>query len=417
MTAASGSAGEPAAPDGGRTRLLMFVNGFAMGGTERHVVNLGRSLDRSKFDIHLACFRRWGHFLEEIEESRLPIWEYTIDSLHNRQTLREQLRFARDLGRHRIQIVHTYNFYPNVFALPAARLARAPRVVASIRDTGVYQTSMQKRVQRLVCRMAHCIVVNAEAVRQWLIEEGYERKKIVVIRNGVDLSRFERTGDGRRLRQDLGVPPRAPIVAVVSRLHELKGLDDFLAAAAALAARHPEVRYLIVGDRLAVKDGTVVKEDAYRASLEGLARRLGIADRVVFTGFRLDIPQILQEVAVSVLPSLSEGLSNFLLESMAAGVPVVATRVGGSPEAVGDGETGLLVPTRNAAALARAIDALLTDHDLARRMGQAGRRRMEERFSLEAMARATERLYSSLLGRRQFVEDGGAGTALKQATV
>ena len=213
------------------------------------------------------------------------------------------------------------------------------------------------------------------------------------------------------------MPPRAAIVAVVSRLHELKGLDDFLEAAAALAARHPEVRYLIVGDRLAVKDGTVVKEDAYRASLEGLARRLGIADRVVFTGFRLDIPQILQEVAVSVLPSLSEGLSNFLLESMAAGVPVVATRVGGSPEAVGDGETGLLVPTRNAAALARAIDALLTDRDLARRMGQAGRRRMEERFSLEAMARATERLYSSLLGRRQFVEDGGAGTALKQAAV
>ena len=418
MTAhAAGAADGPAAPGGDRTGLLMFVNGFAMGGTERHVVNLGRALDRSKFDVHLACFRRWGQLLEEIETSRLPIWEYRIDSLHNCRTFREQLRFARDLRRHRIQIVHTYNFYPNVFALPAARLARAPRVIASIRDTGVYQTPMQKRVQRLACRLADCIVVNAEAVRRWLIEEGYEQKRIVVIRNGVDLSRFQGKGEGQRLRQELGVPPRAPIVAVVSRLHELKGLDDFLEAAAALSARHRDARFLIVGDRLALKDGAVVKEGVYRSGLEDLARRLGIADRVVFTGFRLDVPELLQEVTVSVLPSLSEGLSNFLLESMAAGVPVVATRVGGSPEAVEDGETGILVPARDPATLARAIDAILSDSDLARRMGQAGKRRVAERFSLDGMARATERLYGSLLERRRLEAETDPGSALGREAV
>ncbi len=416
MTGAPGTAAG-ATREGDRTRLLMFVNGFAMGGTERHVVNLGRALDRSKFDIHLACFRRWGHFLDEIQTSRLPILEYGIDSLHNRRTLREQLRFVRDLRRHRIQIVHTYNFYPNVFALPAARLARAPRVVASIRDTGVYQTPMQKRVQRLACRLADCIVVNAEAVRRWLVEEGYPRAKIAVIRNGVDLSRFKGQDDGGRLRRELGVPPHAPIVAVVSRLHELKGLDDFLVAAAALAARHRDVRFLIVGDRLAVKDGAVVTDDAYRAGLEGLAQRLGIADRVVFTGFRPDVPELLHEVAVSVLPSLSEGLSNFLLESMAAGVPVVATRVGGSPEAVEDGETGILVPARDAARLARAIDALLSGPDLARRMGQAGKRRMAEHFSLDGMARATERLYRSLMNGRRFEAETDPGAALSREAV
>src|SRR5207249_1790961 len=138
----------------GRIRLVTFVNGFAVGGTERHVDNLGRALDRSQFDIRLACFRRLGQFLEEAESLRLPIWEYPIDSLHNQRTLRQQWRFARDLRRHRIQIVHTYNFYPNVFAVPAARLARAPLVIASIRDTGVYQSPMQKRVQRLACRLA-----------------------------------------------------------------------------------------------------------------------------------------------------------------------------------------------------------------------------------------------------------------------
>jgi glycosyltransferase involved in cell wall biosynthesis len=396
---------DPMSASDDRIRLVTFVNGFAVGGTERHVVNLGKSLDRSQFDVRLACFRRLGQFVGEAEACRLPIWEYPIDSLHNRRTLRQQWRFALDLRRDRIQIVHTYNFYPNVFALPAARLARAPRVVASIRDTGVYQTPMQKRVQRLACRMADCIVVNAEAVRRWLIGEGYQPKKIVVIRNGVDLSRFESEGDGGRVRHELGVPQGAPIVAVVSRLHELKGLDDFLEAAALLAARHREVRFLIVGGRLAVRDGTPVSDDTYSESLARRARHLGIADRVVFTGFRLDVAELLREATVSVLPSLSEGLSNVLLESMAAGVPVVTTPVGGSPEAVVDGETGFLVPTRNPGVLARAIEALLADSGLAQRMGRAGRRRIEEHFSLEGMARTTERLYRSLLARRRI--EGG----------
>jgi glycosyltransferase involved in cell wall biosynthesis len=276
---------------------------------------------------------------------------------------------------------------------------------------------MQKRVQRLACRLADCIVVNAEAVRQWLIDEGYQRRKIVVIRNGVDLSRFQKRGDGLRLREELGVPPGAPIAAVVSRLHEKKGLDDFLVAAARIAARHPDARFLIVGDRLRVKDGAVVKDDAYSGGLARLARHLGIADRVVFTGFRLDIPDLLQEVSVAVLPSLSEGLSNFLLESMAAGVPVVTTRVGGSPEVVVDGETGFLVPASDPETLARAIDTLFSDPDLALRMGQAGRRRMAERFSLEAMTRATERLYRSVLTRSRFEEAEGSDSGLRREAV
>jgi L-malate glycosyltransferase len=399
-----------------RIRLVTFVNGFAMGGTERQVVNLGRAIDRSQFDIHLACFKRWGHYLEEIEACHMPIWEYWIDSLHNRRTLREQWRFARDLRRHRIQIVHTFNFYPNVFALPAARLAGAT-VVASIRDLGIYQTPMQKRVQRLICRLADCIVVNAEAVRRWLIDEGYQRKKIVVIRNGVDLSKFEKKGDGRRVRQELGVPPGAPIVAVISRLHELKGLDDFVEAAALVAARHREARFLIIGGRLSKKDGATVTDDTYSNSLARLAGRLGIADRLVFTGFRLDVADLLREVAVSVLPSLSEGLSNVLLESMAAGVPVVTTRVGGNAEAVVDGETGFVVPARDPGAIARAIGALLDDPGLVRRMGQAGSRRIVEHFSLEGMARATERLYRSLLAGRRIEDEGGWDSAVRQEAV
>src|SRR5256886_4183628 len=143
----------------------------------------------------------------------------------------------------------------------------------------------------------------------------------------------------------------------------------------------------------------MVVDSPYKRELEGYAVQLGLGERVVFAGFRLDVPEILAEVAVSVLPSLSEGLSNVLLESMAAGAPVVATRVGGNPEVVEDGETGLLVPPRDPAALAQAICRLLDSPELASRFGQAGRERVIKSFSLERMVQKTESLYLDLLNR------------------
>ncbi|HKN47018.1 MAG TPA: glycosyltransferase, partial [Candidatus Polarisedimenticolia bacterium] len=178
-------------------------------------------------------------------------------------------------------------------------------------------------------------------------------------------------------------------------------------AAAIVAARSPSVRFLIVGDRLILKDGAIVGDVERRESLENRARRLGLEGRVVFTGFRLDVPELLAEVAVSVLPSLSEGLPNAVLESMAACVPVVATRVGGVPEAVEDGASGILVPPGDGAALARAIGMLLEKPDLARRLGRAGRERAEGNFSLDRMVRRTQGLYVGMLERVMARRAGG----------
>jgi glycosyltransferase involved in cell wall biosynthesis len=239
--------------------------------------------------------------------------------------------------------------------------------------------------------------VNAEAIRAWLVEEGFRAEKIVVIRNGIDVNRFLGRGDGARIRHELGLPAGVPLVAVLSRLHQLKGLEYFLEAAAEVGRRVPSARFLVVGDRMTVRGGEVVSENAYRAELEEYARRLGLEGRVAFTGFRLDVPELLSEVSVSVLPSLSEGLSNTILESMAAGVPVVATTVGGNPEAVDNGVTGLLVPPRDARALAGAIASLLENPGLSRGLGEAARRRVAERFSLDVMVRQTELLYQELL--------------------
>lgn len=396
-------------------KLLKFVDGFGVGGTERHVMAMGKGLDPSRFDLHLACFKRWGHFLPEIEAWGCPITEYGIHRLYAPATIRQQLRLARQVRRRGIDIVHAYNFYANVFAVPGARLAGAPVVLASIRDTGVYLTPAKKRVQRAVCRLADRVLVNAEAIRSWLVAEGYDPGKIVVIRNGIDLAPFAGRKNGGRARRELGLPADAPLVAVLSRLHELKGLEYFLEAAAEVGRRFPAARFLVVGDRMTVRNREVVSENAYRAGLEAHARRLGLEDRIVFTGFRLDVPDLLSEIAISVLPTLSEGLSNTILESMAAGVPVVATAVGGNPEAVEHGVTGLLVPPRDSRQLAGAIASLLENPDLARTLGEAARRRVAERFSLDVMVRRTESLYEQLLeealrgGRRTAVRRGSAG--------
>ncbi len=382
----------------GRIRVLQFLPAFGPGGTERQVLNLARALDPARFELRFGCFRRWGEFLGEVTDLRVPVTEYPIRKLYNARAWRERLRFTRYLRHERIQVVHTYNFYGNAFALPAARLARIPVVVASIRDIGGGLAPLHQRAHRVVCRLAHRIVVNAEAIRQYLTAQGYDPRKIVVIRNGVDLSRFSgRRGDSR-LRQDFGLPPGAPLVAVISRLIRMKGVEHFLEAAAVVARRVPDVWFLVVGEwyRLARNDA-IVRDDTYRHELERLAARLGLDGRIVFTGFRPDVPELLAEVAVCVLPSLGEGLPNAVLEAMAAGVPVVATRVGGIAEAVEDGVTGLLVPPRDASALARAIYGLLGDQTLAARFGAAGRERVVRHFSIERYVRDTAALYAQLL--------------------
>lgn len=369
-----------------RIRLLKILTSFQIGGTERQVTNLALGLNASRFDLHLACLRNFGELLQDVMQLRVPRPVFNIGRLYAPRTLWQAIRLVRYIRRNEIQIVHTYGFYPNVFAVPAARLAGAGVIVASIRDRGDILTPMQRWIQKLVCRLAHCVLVNAEAIRDTLVGQGYAPGKIIVIRNGIVLSKYAGTERGESLRQSLGLSPTAPLIFVFSRLNPMKGLDYFLEAAALLKASFPEVRFLIVGD------------GAGRAELEALSARLGLQQQVTFTGFRTDVPDLLREAAVSVLPSLSEGLSNSLLESMASGVPVIAARVGGNPEIIEDNVSGLLVPTHDSAALAEAISSLLLDPQLAVRLGEAGRLRVARVFSIERSIDEVEGLYSRLVG-------------------
>ena len=376
-----------------RARVLNVVPTLMCGGTENQFMALGRLLDPARFDLEFACLRRWGPFVDELVERRIPLTEYQVATFRRVHALAQQARLARHIARRRVQIVHAYNFYGNVFAIPPARLV-APVVIASIRDCAPYLTAMQKRVQRYACQFADRILVNADAVKDWLVNDGYDPSRIAVIPNGVDLGRFDAAPEPERLRRELGLPDDTPLIAVVSRLTRLKGLEYFLEAAAAIGARVPAARFLVVGE-------TSPMDRSYLGELQQYAERLGVAGRVIFTGLRTDVPALLASVNVSVMPSLNEALSNVLLESMAAGAPTVATRVGGTPEAVIDGQTGLLVPPADAEALATAIIRLLSDIPLATRLGQAGRQRIADAYSVKRMVRSTEDVYLELLDRKQ----------------
>jgi glycosyltransferase involved in cell wall biosynthesis len=374
-----------------KIKLLQMLTNFHIGGTERQVTNLARGIDPAHFDLHLACFRYRGELLAEVESLPLPRSEFRIGRLYSPKTFWQGIRLARYVRRNLIQVVHSYGFYPNVFTIPFARLAGASIVVASIRNTCDLLTPAQRRLQKMVCRFADCILVNAEAIRKNLIEEGYQANKIVVIRNGITLSQFARKEESAAVREELALTPGARLVGVFCRLNPMKGIEYFLEAASRIASTFRDVCFLVVGD------------GAIKPQLQDLAGRLGIAQRVVFTGFRTDVARLIGECTVSVLPSLSEGTSNTLLESMAAGVPVVATSVGGNPEVIEDGVSGLLVQPRDSAALASAIAMLLENPGMAATMGIAGARRVSELFSIENAVHETEHLYERLVEAKGHV--------------
>jgi glycosyltransferase involved in cell wall biosynthesis len=374
-------------------KLLNVVTACFRGGTEGQVLNLARNLDRSRVDFQFACLHAAGDLLKDYAALGVPISEFRISNLWGAHTLMQQVRLATFMRKAGIQVMHSYNFYSNAFAIPAAKMAGLPVVIASIRDRGVYLTGAQKLVQKWVCGFADRILVNADSIKEWLLEQHYDESKITVIKNGLDLNLYSQAGSDVEFRKSLGVPRHCPLVVMISRLNPQKGIDEFIAAAAMINKSHPEVHFLVVGTRVLSENHDFVEDEEYLRQLKQRAWQLGLGSRLIFTGVRKDIPKILAEAAVSVLPSHSEGLSNTLLESMAAGVPLVATDVGGNPELVRHGRNGYLVPVMAPEALASAIVDIIADPSLAERFSNESRRIARDCHSLTGMARDTERVY------------------------
>jgi glycosyltransferase involved in cell wall biosynthesis len=376
-----------------RIRVLKFLNHFYVGGTERQFVHIANGLDRTRFDVDVACFKREGPLLDSLHAG-IPVHTYPVRrNLYSSRSVLSQLRLMKDVRKRPFDIVHTYGWYPNVFAIPASRLAFRPAIIASVRDVGAYMTPAKIHALKFVCALADCVLANSGAGRDWLVEQGVRPAKIEVIHNGIVVPPLiERMRGLTPVRQEFRIPSDQPVCACIGRVVSGKGIDFYLRAARILADRGRNVRFLMVG--------ALSVEQNYQSDMKSLASQLNLGDRVIFTGERKNISEILREVDIVVHPSLTEGLSNVILEAMAASVPVVATSVGGNPELVEHGRNGLLVPAQNATEIADAVCWLLDQPEMARSFGERGRQRVIEEFALDRMISKTEALYVRLLEGR-----------------
>lgn len=293
-------------------------------------------------------------------------------------------RLRRLLADERVDVLHTHtHFSLNVAGRIAARVARA-RVIAHMHIENVFRTGALGRLAQIAvdnrtARLCTWIVAVSDATRTALVAQGYPPDRTITVHNGIEARDAAEPAA-------LAPAPPGPVLLEVGRLCDVKGQRELIAALPRLACT--DVTLLLAGE-------DIEAGGAYRSALERQARQLGVADRVRFLGRRDDVPALLAASDALVLPSSVEGLPLVVLEAMAAGRPVVATAVGGTPEAVVDGETGLLVPPGDVDALAEAVDSLLAAPERARRLGEAGRRRVRERFDADAAAQRILGLYAS----------------------
>jgi sugar transferase (PEP-CTERM/EpsH1 system associated) len=370
-----------------RINVFYVIWSLQTGGAERVVADLARGLPRDRFRPVVCCLNFKGRLAEEIEREGV-----TVHSLGKKPRFDPGalLRLARLMRRERADVVHTHLWTSSFWGRLAAVLARAPVRIVTEHNIDTWRKGWHFAADRQLARVTdHFVFVSREVEAFYRERLALDPGRGTVVLNGVDLAPFDAAVDRDVVRKKAGLPPSAVVAGVVGRLDERKGHRFFLEAVAGLAEREPVLHGLVVG------------EGRERAALEARHGALGLGGRLRILGYWPNLAEALAAIDVFVLPSLMEGHPLAILEAMAAGKPVVATRVGGNPEAVEDGVTGLLVPPSDPEALGRAILALARDPARARQMGREGRRRVEEKFSLVAARQANEEVYLRHYGRKR----------------
>jgi len=358
--------------------VFLMINSLETGGTERQFAAMARALRSDQVPVHLGCVRNQGPFadgLGELAEFRLG------GSLYGVRSMQSRWRLYRHLRKLDAAVAHAFDFYANLTMIPAAKLARTPVVIGSHRQLGDLLTPAQFRAQLAVFRMCDRVVCNSRAAAEKLLQAGLAQDKVVVIGNALPPEAFA------AVRPALDPVAGKLRIGMIARMNaDYKNHRGFLRAAKTLSEKFRHVEFVLVGD------------GPLRAELETEAAELGLQGRVTFLGDRRDIQAVLASLDVSVVPSASESLSNVMLESMAAGVSVVATAVGGNCE-MGADSRAVLVPAGDEQSLAAGIACVVQDAGLRTAMVREGRDYVRSRFSVERVCRQYEELYADALDR------------------
>ncbi|MEQ1605316.1 MAG: glycosyltransferase [Pyrinomonadaceae bacterium] len=374
-----------------KKRVLQFIGSFNQGGSERQAVALCRLLkNEGSFDVYAATLNNEGILRPKIDAIGLPeIPEFPLTSFYNANFVKQVRACAKYLKENEIDLIHTHDFYTNVFGMAAASLAGVKARIASKRETGGMRSGSQDMVEKLAFSRANAIVVNSHSVQKYLELRGIADTKIKVIYNGLDIERFNVTSKGRPVfSQKYSLPDDEGIrlITLVANLrHDVKNIPMLLRAAKSVVHSKPNAHFVIAGEG-GLKDG-----------LQAMAVELGITKNVHFIGRCTDVPELLANSYACVLTSTAEGFSNSILEYMAAGKPVVATNVGGASEAIVHDKCGFLIDSDDDSSLVAHLLELLDDSSLATRFGAEGKRIVASKFSEAAQSRQTIELYDSLL--------------------
>lgn len=372
-----------------RIRVTFCVDNLNIGGTELNAVRTAERLDRSRFALQVVSLQRKGPLLARYQSAGIAVHSFPITSLYGRDAWVQGWRLRGFLRASRTEILHSHDIYSNLFGVFWARMAGA-RALASRRWWEGLPSPLWRIASRVGHHLASMTLANSERIGEMLREhEGLPSSRISIVRNFVDESAFTPPAPGwhAELRDAWGFRGGEFVIGIVANLHPIKEHASLLRAMATIAPRHPATRLVLVGD------------GPERERLERLTRELGLAERVVFAGRLSNTPNLHHLFDLSVLCSRSEGLSNSILEAMAAGRPVVATDVGATADAVVEGVTGLLVPSGDPPALVAALERLITDREFAARLGEAGRIRADEHYSAQSALEALEGLYQRLAAR------------------
>ena len=366
--------------------ILFLVNGFGVGGAEKALLELIKRIDRKGFRVIVASVGQGGVLEEEFRNYSDASFIFAKKFSFDFSLIQ---KIAKILREFRVDILQTTLFYADVIGAFAAKIVGTPIKVS-------WQTALaiptgnvdDDRIRHILAyrtaasQMTHIVAVSRE-VRNYFIENRHiPSKKISTIHYGVDLNRFQKSG--KTIHKELGLSEKNLIISVVGHLSDVKGHTFLLKASPSLIKNNPEIQLVFAGD------------GAKKQALEMEAKTLGIREHVHFLGVRSDVPDIFRSSDIFVLPSIYEGLPNVILEAMASGVPVVASRVGGIPEAVEEGKTGFLFSAGNYVQLERALSPLIMDKELREKMGRAGRKRVEDHFSIDVEVRAFQELFQNL---------------------
>ena len=345
-------------------RLAFCIDNFQIGGTELNAVRWAEHLNPERFQLTVVHFQEDGPLRPRFQRAAAQLVRLPLRNLYGPGAIRQGIRLARFLARAHFDVFHAHDLYSNIFGVPWARLAGVPLVVASRRwwNPSPSTGPAHAIANRWACRAAHRVLANSPSVAALLTRrDGIAPEKVICIPNSLPEDAFVPVPAAERAawRARLGMPADALVIGIVARLDRDKDHPTLLEALARLVAGVPRAHLVCIGD------------GPDRAKVTGVAQRLQLNGRVRFPG-TLTAPFNLHHLFdVSVLCSVTEAFPNSVIEAMAAARPVIATRVGGVPDAIRDGETGVLVPARDPDALAAALRAVIDAPGRAQALGAA----------------------------------------------